>query len=222
MDNVPPPAAPPRPPSHASLGRGRGRGQAPTPAPAGVQVVQTGRAVAGAPVLDSRSSSVLSNVSGVSSIPPPSPAESRAPSVAGNSARTPEDKKAAERAIRAQEKELRKDPLPLGWKVYVSRTTGKPYWHHKDSNETRWTKPGIGPSDENAPPTQPGIPGRGLLQTLDTKLQDASERKRDEEQRAREEQERLKRGEQDRKQEEERQKLLEQEQKREAEEPIRR
>ena len=66
-----------------------------------------------------------------------------APVPAGQ-AKSGDDKKAAERELRAKEKELRKEPLPLGWKVYVSRSTGKPYWHHKDSNETRWTKPGVG------------------------------------------------------------------------------
>ena len=39
-----------------------------------------------------------------------------------------------------QEKEmlvrLRKEPLAAGWKVYISRTTAKPYWHHKESNTT--------------------------------------------------------------------------------------
>mmetsp|Transcript_33773 Transcript_33773/g.89440 ORF Transcript_33773/g.89440 Transcript_33773/m.89440 type:complete len:264 (-) Transcript_33773:9-800(-) len=38
-------------------------------------------------------------------------------------------------------RELRTKPLPKGWKVYVSRTTGKPYWHNKETNETKWEEP---------------------------------------------------------------------------------
>jgi hypothetical protein len=57
----------------------------------------------------------------------------------------------------------------------VSRSTNKPYWHHKDSNETRWSKPGIGPggsNDENAPPADTqSNDSKGLLQSLDEKLQ---------------------------------------------------
>jgi hypothetical protein len=89
--------------------------------------------------------------------------------------------------------------------VYVSRSTGKPYWHHKDSNETRWTKPGIGPADakandENAPPPAQQDGAKGLLQSLDEKLKSraaeappaptADERKREEERLKREEEER--------------------------------
>ena len=106
------------------------------------------------------------------------------------------------------------EPLPLGWKVYVSRSTGKPYWHHKDSNETRWTRPGIGPAaaqpppsaDENAPPTQ-----KGLLKSLDDKIQSrmteavpAEESKEDREQRLKREA-----AEQERREEEERKKEAE-------------
>ena len=102
---------------------------------------------------------------------------------------------------------LPQDPLPQGWKVYVSRSTGKPYWHHKDSNETRWTKPRIGPAtDENAPPTQ-----KGLLGSLDEKLKSRApeapseeERKAEEGRAKREEAERERRAEQERLKEAER------------------
>ena len=46
-------------------------------------------------------------------------------------------------------KELRKNPIPAGWKVYVSRTTGKPYWHNKSLNETRWTDPALETISQN-------------------------------------------------------------------------
>jgi hypothetical protein len=49
-------------------------------------------------------------------------------------------------------KQLRKSPLPAGWKVYVSRSTGKPYWHHKETNTTQWNAPATEtsqPTDSN-------------------------------------------------------------------------
>lgn len=49
-------------------------------------------------------------------------------------------------------KQLRKSPLPAGWKVYVSRSTGKPYWHHKETNTTQWRAPAtetLQPTDSN-------------------------------------------------------------------------
>lgn len=105
-------------PLAALPGRGRGRG-APTP---DVRVIQTGRA--GAPSAAGRADSALSIAS---SVAPPSPTGSRAASVAG-SALSDLDKKAADKAVRAQEKELRKEPLPLGWKVYGAHPAVYTVW----------------------------------------------------------------------------------------------
>jgi hypothetical protein len=113
MSAVPPPAAPP--------GRGRGRlSSSSTPSfnPDAV-VIQTGRGAGSALPAGGggRTDSALSNSSTASSIAPPSPEYSRAPSVAGSSAGD-DAKKAAEKVARALEKELRLEPLPQGWKVY--------------------------------------------------------------------------------------------------------
>ena len=162
MADVPPPLALPlRAPSTG--GRGRGRGATPD-----VKVIQTGRSPApGLALADARRADIaMSTYSTASSVAPPSPAGSRAPSVSGSASGDPASR-AQEKEVRTQEKELRKEPLPLGWKVYVSRSTGRPYWHHKDSNETRWTKPGIGPNDDANASTQKL---EGLLQSLDDKL----------------------------------------------------
>ena len=117
---------------------------------------------------------------------------------------------------------LPQEPLPQGWKVYVSRSTGKPYWHHKDSNETRWTKPGIGPAapaaslaptDENAPPTQ-----KGLLESLDEKLKSrASEAPSEEELKAEEERAKREEADRERRAEQERQAEAERLEREEAE-----
>ena len=34
--------------------------------------------------------------------------------------------------------------LPAGWKMVVSKSTGKPYYYKKSTKETRWTIPGPG------------------------------------------------------------------------------
>ena len=83
----------------------------------------------------------------------PTPAGSRAPSVLGGEPSqggpiSKEDEKALV-------KELRKTQLPSGWKVYVSRSTGKPYWHHKESNITQWSSPAApSPTPTPAPPAR--------------------------------------------------------------------
>lgn len=83
----------------------------------------------------------------------PTPAGSRAPSVLGGEPSqggpiSKEDEKALLR-------ELRKAQLPDGWKVYVSRSTGKPYWHHKESSITQWSSPATQPTTSPAPPSRP-------------------------------------------------------------------
>eukprot|EP00961_Rhodomonas_salina_P041308 556071-Rhodomonas_salina.1 len=43
----------------------------------------------------------------------------------------------------AGKEELRalQQATPVGWKVYMSNTHGKPYWYNKRTRETRWVQP---------------------------------------------------------------------------------
>ena len=98
----------------------------------------------------------------------PTPAGSRAPSVLGaESSQGGPINKEDEKALL---KELRKTQLPSGWKVFVSRSTGKPYWHNKESNITQWSSP-TAPS----PTTTPAPPARLPHQTVHSAGEGASE-----------------------------------------------
>ena len=38
-------------------------------------------------------------------------------------------------------KKSRTEGLPVGWKAYKDKSTGRTYYHHRASNKTQWTKP---------------------------------------------------------------------------------
>ena len=58
---------------------------------------------------------------------------SRAPSATAGGATT-----GGAEAVQAGPKAV----LPAGWKMVVSKSTGKPYYYKKSTKETRWTIPG--------------------------------------------------------------------------------